>query len=94
MENSQTQIYEDGLHKHWGSYSNDVLGLKNVEKIYVTSDIQKVYETCYSSFATILFQELSRSKETSSLLPVCIFKSGNRSSNEVWISWQCNIYKP
>ena len=56
-----------------------------MEKFCLISDnrFTNDYELYNLSFATILFQELSRSKETSFLLPVCTFKSGNRSSNKV-----------
>ena len=56
-----------------------------MEKFCLISEIRFTNdsEMCNLSFATILFQELSRSKETLFLLPVCTFKPGNRSSNKV-----------
>ena len=56
-----------------------------MEKFCLISDnrFTNDYELYNLSFATILFQELSRSKETSFLLPVCTFKSGNRDSSKV-----------
>ena len=62
IENSWLTFYEDVWHNHWSSYSTCVQGFKKVEKFCLTLDMSFTndYEMCNLSFATILFQELSK----------------------------------